>query len=127
MQRLFSTFPIGRPGVGLLLFRLALACMILMHVPGFGSATWQLLSMIACIGVSILLAFGFLTPLACLAGIAVGGARLVTGEQEIAADLTLMVSVLSLALIGPGAYSIDARLYGRREIVLARKLPPHPE
>ena len=76
---------------------------------------------------TVLRRLGFLTPLACLAGITVGIACLMTGKHELAADLTLMVLMLSLALIGAGAYSIDAKLYGRREIVLARKSTPHPE
>lgn len=120
MQRLFSTFPAGRPGVGLLLLRLALAYMLLTHVPHLGALTLPALSMIACVGVSSFLAFGFLTPLASVAGFTAGSVCLASGH-DVAADLTLMVLMLSLALIGAGAYSVDAKLYGRREIVLARK------
>jgi hypothetical protein len=34
----------------------------------------------------------------------------------------LLIGVaMSLALIGPGAYSVDARLFGRREIRVSQK------
>jgi uncharacterized membrane protein YphA (DoxX/SURF4 family) len=34
----------------------------------------------------------------------------------------MMVMAAAIVLIGPGAYSLDARLFGRREIII----PPHP-
>jgi uncharacterized membrane protein YphA (DoxX/SURF4 family) len=41
------------------------------------------------------------------------------GAQWLAIGLAVLV--ISLAMIGPGAWSIDARLYGRKQI-----LPPEP-
>ena len=41
------------------------------------------------------------------------------GTQSLA--IVLAALVISLAMIGPGAWSIDARLYGRKQI-----LPPEP-
>jgi len=41
------------------------------------------------------------------------------GAQSLA--IVLAALVISLAMIGPGAWSIDARLYGRKQI-----LPPEP-
>jgi len=41
------------------------------------------------------------------------------GPQSLA--IVLAALVISLAMIGPGAWSIDARLYGRKQI-----LPPEP-
>lgn len=101
--------------------------MLLMHVPQLGSAKWQMLSTITSVGVSALLAFGVLTPLASLAGFIVGAACLATGQHDIAADLTLMMLTLSLAMIGAGAYSIDAKLYGRREIRVTRQPATPPD
>lgn len=121
MQRLFSTFPTGRPGIGLLLLRLALAAMVLMHVPQLASTTLQVLSTIVCVCVSAMLAFGLLTPLAAGAGVVLGIVCLASAHHhEVARDLTLVLLMLALALIGAGAYSVDARLYGRREIVVPR-------
>jgi uncharacterized membrane protein YphA (DoxX/SURF4 family) len=122
MQRLFSTFPAGRPGIGLLLFRLALAATALMHVPQFSSGGLQLASTIACACISALLAFGLFTPVAAGAGVVMGIASLASAHHhEVARDLTLVLLMLALALIGAGAYSIDARLYGRRRIVVPRQ------
>jgi len=36
------------------------------------------------------------------------------------------VLILEVLLVGPGAYSIDARIFGRREIVIPRKHPYDP-
>jgi uncharacterized membrane protein YphA (DoxX/SURF4 family) len=107
-----------------LLFRFALAGMVVMHIPQLGSTTWQFVSMIVCLGVCGLLALGLVTPLAALAGIIIGGVCLASGHHEIVAHLTFIVLMLSLSLIGAGAYSIDARLYGRREIVFGRNSAP---
>jgi uncharacterized membrane protein YphA (DoxX/SURF4 family) len=35
-------------------------------------------------------------------------------------DLLAVMMAISLALLGPGAYSVDARLFGRREITIPR-------
>jgi uncharacterized membrane protein YphA (DoxX/SURF4 family) len=121
MQRLFSTFPTGRPGVGLLLLRTVLACMVLMHITQIAAITGPWLAAIACIGAAGLLALGLFTPFAGAIGALLGGVCLVSGQHQIASDLTLIVLMLALTLIGAGAYSIDAKLFGRREVVLARK------
>jgi uncharacterized membrane protein YphA (DoxX/SURF4 family) len=107
-----------------LLFRFALAGMVLMHIPQFSSATGQAISTITCFGVCGLLVFGLMTPLAALVGICIGGVCLACGHPGIVAHLTFLMLMLSLSLIGAGAYSIDARLYGRREVVLGRNSAP---
>jgi len=35
------------------------------------------------------------------------------------AHLNLAIICIALALLGPGAFSLDARLFGRREIIIA--------
>jgi hypothetical protein len=118
MQRLFSMFAGGTAGVALLILRMC-ACGFLVicacsHLQVAYSA-WPL------IGVAIttlLLGFGVFTPIACIAG---GLVELYCMPHVVGADLwqavgTLMVFV-ALGLLGPGAYSIDAKLFGRRLIV----------
>ena len=121
MQRLFSTFPAGAPGIGLLLFRLALAATLLTHAPSF-AANLQSLSVVACCGLAALLALGLLTPLAAMAGALLAAACIATcTHHELTRDLPQLLLMLSLALIGAGAYSIDALLYGRRHIIVPRQ------
>jgi uncharacterized membrane protein YphA (DoxX/SURF4 family) len=71
------------------------------------------------VGSSLLL--GFLTPL-CAAFIFLGGAVLIflsfqRGDLGLSAFCITVISA-AVILLGPGAFSIDARLFGRREIII---------
>jgi len=116
MQRLFTMFPGGRVGVALVCLRLSAVVALAL---GAESAR-PLADGVALVAMAIGLALciGLATPICasvcCLA--AVYHASYSTG----AASLCLVISALNafaLALLGPGAYSIDARLYGRRRVV----------
>ena len=73
-----------------------------------------------------LLAIGFLTP--CAGALVVLGCavltqpwlRVLTLEDAPERRAALFVGVVAAALLplGPGAFSLDARLFGRREIVI---------
>ncbi|MGA2745985.1 MAG: hypothetical protein ABSE44_14910 [Candidatus Sulfotelmatobacter sp.] len=119
MQRLFSTFANGWPGVGLLLQR-ALTAILLVHfgIIELGDKSFSP-SMIpqmiaACAG--ILLLVGLWTPVA--------GTLIAIVELWIASSyvgdpwIPIMLATLggTAAMIGPGAWSIDARLFGRKHI-----------
>jgi uncharacterized membrane protein YphA (DoxX/SURF4 family) len=89
---------------------------------GIGGLIWLLSG--ACI------AAGFLTPVvqllvASIELAAVGlrwwatGSAVTLGGSGID-DLLALMMAISLALLGPGAYSVDARLFGRREITIPR-------
>jgi uncharacterized membrane protein YphA (DoxX/SURF4 family) len=78
----------------------------------------------------VLLALGLITPVAA-GTIAVVQTSHALGWMEAPADgplpvLPVIVSV-AVVLLGPGAFAIDARLFGRREIVIphdvSRRLP----
>jgi uncharacterized membrane protein YphA (DoxX/SURF4 family) len=120
MQRLFTMFPAGAPGVALALLRLSvMGCLwqrFLAEAPA-GSA-WRLLSLGI---VSIFLLIGMATPVASLiaAGIELMSVfyALRVGIFVSAELLTVgihAIQAFSLALIGPGAFSVDALLFGRR-------------
>lgn len=70
---------------------------------------------------------GFLTPICC--GLAAVGNVIINlgllpsfqtptlGSSMV--HLNLAIICIALALLGPGAFSLDARLFGRREIVIS--------
>lgn len=117
MQRLFSTFANGWPGIGLLLQRLLIAIGLLYFgTRDFGQAHYSSLNVLQVIGAGtgILLLLGLWTPIAgtLVALIELFVVFLHTALPGI--HLALATLGATLAMIGPGAWSIDARLFGRK-------------
>ena len=119
MRRLFSTFAPGWPGAGLLLQRVLTSTILLYFgVTHFlGPAGWRLnlLHTAAAIAGTLLL-FGLWTP---LAGITVAAAEVCIGLASSGNSLMAIVLAslgITVAMIGPGMWSIDARLYGRKHL-----------
>ena len=120
-------FPQGGPGIGLLLLRIAAAgifALNLKHQFNFSSnaLNWLLISLIALISLGLLLGFltTILTIIACVAALA----NLLLADQP--ADVVYLLRILmsaALLFLGPGAYSVDARLFGLRVTVV----PPRKE
>jgi hypothetical protein len=113
-------FPQGGPGIGLLLLRIAAAGMFalnLTHRFNFPSLHWLLISLIGLITLGLLL--GFLTPILSIIACLAAGANLLLAHQSIEVVYILRI-LLSAALffLGPGAYSVDARLFGLRVTVV---------
>ena len=129
MQRLYSMFPQGGPGLGLLLLRIATAAMFVLNVThrfGFSSPAlyWAVVSVIAIVSVSLCL--GFLTPILAVIACATAVANLFLSDQpgNIVFILRMLTSA-ALIFLGPGAYSVDAKLFGLRvTIVPPRKNLP---
>ena len=116
MQRLFSVFPNSLPGAGLLLLRLCDGLLLLVHsaiLSGFKMSLEGLAQLVAA-GAGSLILVGLATPIAA----AVGGVTVLCIAAPIETHIVLATIGASLALLGPGAWSIDARLYGRRRIDL---------
>ncbi len=63
-----------------------------------------------------LLLVGFLTPLAGMLVAVAEGWILCLSAADPVSSVTLGALGATLAMIGPGAWSIDARLFGRRHI-----------
>jgi len=70
---------------------------------------------------ALALAAGVLTPLAgvAVAILATAGAMGIGVSRSNTEALLVAGTAVAAALLGPGAYSVDARLFGRREIVLS--------
>lgn len=119
LQRLFSTFAEGWPGFGLLLQRVFTSAVLLYfggtHLLETTSLGPSLLHLVATLA-GVLLLFGLWTPLTgtaiALLEIWVFLAR--SGNPLIA--IMLVVLGATVAMIGPGVWSIDAQLYGRKHI-----------
>ena len=113
-------FPQGGPGIGLLLLRIAAAGMFalnLSHRFNFPTLHWLLITLIGLILLGLLV--GFLTPFLSIIACLAAGANLLLADQSI--DVVYIVRLLlsaSLFFLGPGAYSVDARLFGLRVTVV---------
>lgn len=91
---------------------------------GHGPAAWPVAVILLAAG--SLLVVGLLTPFAATAAILIEGALgrglLVTsapGMHHTTALLVLLETILiALLLQGPGAFSLDSRIFGRREIII---------
>lgn len=119
MQRLFSTFARGWPGVGLLLLRVAAgssliarSILVLGNTPTFGTGFFHLL--IATAG--LLLIAGLWTPVVAAAMVLLELWRIISRYGDPATDILLCTLALAIALLGPGAWSVDARLFGWKRI-----------
>jgi len=119
MQRLFSMFPQGAPGFALLLLRISVAMIFLTSI-----ADQSLVSSVplVCAGVLLIsgsLSIGFLTPYLSVVSFVSGVAILLLNPHSYSVvQVALLFNAAALALLGPGAYSVDARLFGLRVTVL---------
>ena len=123
MQRLFSTFANGWPGTGLLLLRLLTATVLfhstVVHFVQPIPHTSTVLG-ISSAGAGLFLLIGLWTP---LAGTLIALLEVWISLSFAANPLThVMLATLgaTIAMIGPGAWSIDARLFGRKRIEAPR-------
>ena len=116
-------FPRGGPGFALLLLRVSVAAIFLISVAKrFGVSSAPLIFAIALL-VSICLAIGFLTPYLSVLICVTALINLLIGKSSV--DLVHVFPIIDaavLAILGPGAYSLDARLFGLRvSVVRPRK------
>ena len=119
MQRLFSTFPSSWPGAGLLLLRLAAGVPLIIRgiseIQGAPQPAPIMLAAAAIAGGGFVL-FGLWTPIAAAAEVFFELWSVFSRTAHHESSILLAALAASLVMLGPGAWSIDARLFGRRRI-----------
>jgi putative oxidoreductase len=123
VHRLFSTFARGWPGVGLLLMRIvAGGSLIINGVEEFGSGQvphFALVGLFAIADGALLLA-GLWTPVGGLVVVAISIFGIVVQHHNPYPGILLGAIGGALALVGPGALSVDAWLFGLKRIDLEK-------
>jgi putative oxidoreductase len=130
VQRFFSPFASGRAGVGLLLLRVAAALTAMSC--GVVRLTESPNGALDKVSAALSIASG----LAVLVGLLTTGSAIILAvtiawfwfpvhsearPQDLSAALLTIADGVTISLLGPGAFSVDARLFGPREIVISRQ------
>ena len=114
--------------MGILLLRCAVGYAAIIQAAGClatnASSDWQswTLATISIVAGALLIV-GLITPLASALVIAgysglVSSLPLMPSHAAGAAAIQTIIGALAIALLGPGAFSLDSRLFGRREIII---------
>jgi multisubunit Na+/H+ antiporter MnhB subunit len=131
---LFSAYPDGRPGVALLALRTTLGMTLVlqaMYYLGVPSGSPDLPRGLMALACGAMLTIGLFTPGAAV--LSAGGAaclrwfpahpglpNLFDTRLSTVLGAAILVAVF---LLGPGAFSVDARMFGRREIIIPPARP----
>jgi putative oxidoreductase len=119
VQRLFSMFPNAWPGRGLLLLRLGAGILLthdgvaeMLMAPEWHGTIRQSLATVA----GVLLLIGVFTPVAGGLVVIVEIWTALSRADNLRTCIVLAVVGAALAMLGPGIWSLDARLFGRKRI-----------
>ena len=128
MQRWYRTFPHGLPGIGLLVLRLAIGAKLLIEASSCmldqqGLKLGVCLLCLFVLGIGTSFVVGFLTQVVAGVSVLAGAAVYLWHPAWLSTFLNLpgldtIGVALAIALLGPGAISLDAYLFGRRKIVI---------
>jgi len=131
LRSTFTIFPDGLPGLGLLLLRaiggVALVSCGVIHLIASQEARLLPLTVAALSSIcGLLLLLGLFNWLGCGLGALISlGTALALIQVPVVNVLSAKVSAvftaaiaIALLCLGPGAYSLDARLHGHREIII---------
>ena len=119
LRRLFSTFAHGWPGAGLLLLRLVTAAALVYQaidtLPTGHSLQSAVIAILTAI-VAILLLVGVWTPISGALTAPIELRNILARADNPWMCVLLGALGISIAMIGPGAWSADARRYGWKRI-----------
>ena len=119
MRRLYSTFAGGWPGTGLLFMRLVIGCVLVVRASLW---LWGDPPLNITIPAAILLVAGFLlmlglwTPIVGTSVAVIEAWKILTLPGDRWLWLSLGTVTGALAMLGPGRWSIDARLFGWKRV-----------
>ena len=118
VQRLFSMFPSGPPGIALLFLRVSVAFPVLLHCYARRDAmAVMVLAIVFLLAIAVIV--GFVTPVVAFMVTAVQlGGPWDLGVSSTGFFTISILNALALMLLGPGAYSLDALRFGRRVVDL---------
>lgn len=119
MKQISLVFPGGVTGAALLLLRAAVTIsLIVLPCGGFPLQSWPA---VACYLLALTISIGFCTRIASLLAVAMTVAMALAIDHAMSLALVNhALDAVVLAMIGPGAASVDARLFGRRTLHLPR-------
>ena len=110
-------FPTGLPGLALLLLRGSVAIALLVEAFSHHDVLsgWMRAGAIL---ISVALSVGYLTPIVAVMALVVHGLIWSSlGVGSAATATVIALNAAALALLGPGAYSVDSYRFGRRVVV----------
>jgi hypothetical protein len=118
VQRLFNFFPPGMPGIALLALRIAIMLTLLTDIFAREHETSRWVQGAGLV-LSAALCAGYLTPV--VATLALALHAIFWSAQSLDSVLVsgiFSLNAFALAILGPGAHSVDSYRFGRRVIVL---------
>jgi putative oxidoreductase len=124
LQRLFATFPEGWPGTGLVLLRVVTAIPpVYQGIAGLLAAPLEAprLVLLAAAFSAALLLVGLWTPVAGVLMALLELCVIFTHPADPWMHAGIGTLGAALAMLGPGAWSADARLFGRKRIEVPRR------
>jgi putative oxidoreductase len=119
LRRLYSTFAGSWPGIGLLMMRGVVGAVL---VVGTGLKLWHepslriALSSASLAAAGLLLVVGLWTPLAGVVIAVIEISQILRVDEHPVVGLLTGTIAAGLAMLGPGRWSVDARLFGWRRI-----------